>query len=64
MTFFIFCISDDVSENKNVLSEEESELAYLTLRQCRRGTLNLDHKAIDLKEKMGEWRKHWKMSLF
>ena len=48
------CISDDVSENKNILSEEESELAYLTLRQCRRGTLNLDHKAIDLKEKIGK----------
>lgn len=43
----------DISDVKNTLSEEESELAYLTLRQCRHGTLNLDQKAIDLKEKIG-----------
>ncbi|GFY57375.1 tyrosine-protein kinase SYK [Trichonephila inaurata madagascariensis] len=39
--------------DESTLSREESELAYLTLRQCRRGPLNLDHKAIDLKEKIG-----------
>ncbi|XP_054708418.1 tyrosine-protein kinase SYK-like [Uloborus diversus] len=39
--------------DKNTLSREESDLAYLTLRQCRRGPLNLDQKSIDLKEKIG-----------
>ncbi|XP_042898990.1 tyrosine-protein kinase Shark isoform X2 [Parasteatoda tepidariorum] len=44
----------DISDNDlNTLSNEESELAYLTLRQCRRGPLNLDQKSIDLKEKIG-----------
>ncbi|KAF8771027.1 Tyrosine-protein kinase SYK like protein [Argiope bruennichi] len=42
----------DISDT-TTLSREESDLAYLTLRQCRRGPLNLDQKAIDLKEKIG-----------
>ncbi|GIY80669.1 tyrosine-protein kinase SYK [Caerostris extrusa] len=44
---------DISSSDNNTLSREESDLAYLTLRQCRRGPLNLDQKAIDLKEKIG-----------
>ncbi|XP_035217979.1 tyrosine-protein kinase SYK-like isoform X2 [Stegodyphus dumicola] len=45
-------IDIDISD-KNTLSREESDLAYLTLRQCRRGPINLDQKSIDLKEKIG-----------
>ncbi|KAG8195432.1 hypothetical protein JTE90_013888 [Oedothorax gibbosus] len=42
-----------VSDLTTTFSREESDLAYLTLRECRRGTLNLDQKVIDLKEKIG-----------